>query len=129
MAKSDLDTRIMTKSHQSGIDMKVDMYLSKPFREENKKPKKTESVGIVELLGTYQCKACLNQKITTKEAIQAIKYDAVRSLISRFELLYDDILDQQSEEKPEGAYRKTLYKRYMTTYSSQRCGIPGFYQR
>jgi len=40
--------------------------------EESKKAKKTESIGLVELHGTYHCKACLNQKITVKEAVQVL---------------------------------------------------------
>ncbi|XP_031558529.1 protein odr-4 homolog [Actinia tenebrosa] len=92
-----------TKSSQLGSCMTVDVYLNKPFLKESKKPKESKSCGVIQVVGSFHCTACLNQKITNREAIQAIKYDIIRSVISRCEVLCDDIVDAQEDNSPESS--------------------------
>ncbi|XP_032240881.2 protein odr-4 homolog [Nematostella vectensis] len=62
------------------------------------KPVASETVGCMYMRGNIQCRAYVNQKSSCGEALQALKRDAVRSMLSRCEVLCEDILDAQQQE-------------------------------
>ncbi|XP_073242041.1 protein odr-4 homolog [Porites lutea] len=80
------------------------------FTEElNDSPKKEEThvVASLSMSGNMCCRAYVHQKATVKEAIQALKYDAIRSFLSRCEVLCEDIMDSQEEATSEGTPSST----------------------
>lgn len=62
------------------------------------KIEKIETVHSLSMSGSLCCRAYVHQKATVKEAIQTLKYDVIRSLLSRLEVLCDDIMDNQDEK-------------------------------
>lgn len=76
---------------------KIDIFSEEPGG--TLEPVEVETVASLVISGSMRCRAYVHQKATAGEAIQALKYDAIRSFLSRCEVLCEDIMDNQ-EEKP-----------------------------
>lgn len=80
--------------------LKIDLYFTEidfdPFIE-----RKHGTTQVV-LLGTFESQAYVNPKATVKEAINAIKCDVIRNLITRCQLLCED-LDEESLQGDQDA--------------------------
>lgn len=73
----------------------IDMFTEGPCAPQ--KLEDVETAYSLSLSGSMCCRAYVHQKATVKEALQALKYDVVRSVLSRLEVLCDDIIDNQDD--------------------------------
>lgn len=75
---------------------KIDIFTEEPCGPSQ--PEEKETVASLSVSGSMCCRAYVHQKATVKEAIQALKYDVIRSFLSRCEVLCEDIMDNQEEK-------------------------------
>jgi len=100
--RSGKSSQVNPKSVQT---FKVDIFTEKPCGP--LKPEETEAVASLSVSGSMCCRAYVHQKATVKEAIQALKYDVIRSFLSRCEVLCEDIMDNQEEKMDKEAFTST----------------------
>ncbi|KAJ7383276.1 hypothetical protein OS493_029241 [Desmophyllum pertusum] len=91
-----------TKSTQT---FKIDLFTEEPCGASE--PVETRTIASLVMSGSMSCRAYVHQKATVKEAIQALKYDAVRSFLSRCEVLCEDVMDSQEEKTKNVPFSST----------------------
>lgn len=84
---------------------KVDIFTEKPYG--STKIEEIETVSSLTFSGSMCCQAFVHPKATVKEAIQTLKYDVIRSFLSRLEVLCEDIMDNQEDKINEEAASST----------------------
>jgi len=84
---------------------KIDIFTEEPCGPLD--PVETQTVASLVMSGSMSCRAYVHQKATVKEAIQALKYDAVRSFLSRCEVLCEDVMDSQEEKTTNETFSST----------------------
>lgn len=84
---------------------KIDIFTEEPCGPSE--PVETHTAASLVVSGSMSCRAYVHQKATVKEAIQALKYDAVRSFQSRCEVLCEDVMDSQEEKTTNETFSST----------------------
>ncbi|KAL9987863.1 hypothetical protein ACROYT_G002236 [Oculina patagonica] len=100
--KSGKSSHTNTKSTQT---FKIDIFTEEPCG--TLEPVETQTVASVVMSGSMSCRAYVHQKATVKEAIQALKYDVVRSFLSRCEVLCEDVMESQEEKITNETFSST----------------------
>ncbi|XP_022786884.1 protein odr-4 homolog isoform X2 [Stylophora pistillata] len=109
--KSGRSSQASSKSTQT---FKIDLFTDEPCS--TIESVEVETAASISISGSMSCRAYMHQKATAGEAVQALKYDAIRSFLARCEVLCEDVMDNQ-EEKPNS-------ERSSTWTSPQRVFVP-----
>ena len=82
----------------------VELFTQSKFQNPIPDPDVAECGAKMQLRGRMSCCAYVHNKASTQEGLQALKTDVIRSLLSRCELMYEEIRQTEEDQDPKVLY-------------------------